>query len=138
MRILNCLKYRLNKYILQLKCFSRSVKQLSLISTDLFYDQSNSPETYFLIFEMGWSDWMISESSLSTITLSWYEAKEKVSQTIDQIFYVYFSFSVSFSCFPLSPSLLPSLFSLLVAPTSSPCSNFPLLSSFLFFLTEKT
>lgn len=70
MRILNCLKYRLNKYILQLKCFSRSVKQLSLISTDLFYDQSNSPETYFLIFEMGQSDWMISESSLSIITLS--------------------------------------------------------------------
>ena len=79
MRILNCLKYRLNEYILQLKCFSRSVKQLRLIATDLFYDQSNFPESYFLVFEMGRSAWMISESSLSTITSSRYEAKAKVS-----------------------------------------------------------
>lgn len=137
MRILNCLKYRLNEYILQLKCFSRSVKQLRLIATDLFYDQSNFPESYFLVFEMGRSAWMISESSLSTITSSRYEAKAKVSQAIDQIFHVCFSFSGSF-CFPLPPSLLPSFFSLLVVPTSSPCSVFCLLSSFLFFLTEKT
>lgn len=63
---------------------------------------------------MGGLDWMTSESFLSTIMSSWYETKEKVSQAIDQIFYVSFSFSLSHSLVsPLPPCL--SVFS-----TSSP------------------